>query len=342
MLGLASYVYLKFVNARNRRFDDGRSAAHELGGRTVSIGNITTGGTGKTPLVIKTAELLAGRGKRVCVLTRGYGRRNAKSRVLVSDGRSILADAATAGDEPLEMAMRLTGKAIVISDPNRVDAAKWATETYGANAFVLDDAFQHRHAKRDVDIACIDALNPFGGGRLLPAGRLREPLENLRRATAIVVTRANLVETQIVSDIKFQIAAAAPGVPVYTATTKMKALTELSSFIGGDKAAPTDYSSIANRKAFAFCGLGNPRAFFEQLRRDNFELSGEATFADHYCYSKKDVAKLEKMAAQSGGSFLLTTAKDAVRLAGLNVEMPCFVVEVAVTLNDENAFAAMI
>src|SRR5690242_13389671 len=184
-------LYSQIGNIRNALYDLGVLRSYSLGAMTVSIGNITTGGTGKTPLVAHVAELLADAGEKVCILSRGYGRRDPSSRVLVSNWEEVIADAAQAGDEPFELAIRLLGKAIVVSDANRVAAASWAKATFGITAFVLDDAFQHRRAQRDLDIVCVDSTNPFGeakGTRAL----VREPFANISRADAIVLTRCDL------------------------------------------------------------------------------------------------------------------------------------------------------
>ena len=203
MLTPLGWLYGRIADLRNALYDRGVLRSHPLAARTISIGNITTGGTGKTPLVAHVAEILAERGEKVCILTRGYGRENPKDRVLVSDGVNVLADAKQGGDEPVELARKLLGKAVVVADADRVSAAKWAKEKFGVTAFVLDDGFQHRRAERDVDIICIDATNPFGGGKMLPAGRLREPLHNLERADAVVITSADMVEN--ISDLKSEI-----------------------------------------------------------------------------------------------------------------------------------------
>ena len=212
------WIYGKIADVRNARFDSGKLASRDLGARTISIGNITTGGTGKTPLVILTCQMLAARGKRVCVLTRGYGRKDAGTRVVVSNGKRLMADPIAAGDEPVEIATRLLGKAVVVADADRVAAAEWAKGEFGVTTFVLDDGFQHRHAKRDVDIVCIDALEPFGRGKMLPFGRLREPLPNLKRADAVVITRANLVND--VEAIKAEIRKYNSDCRIFTAGTR--------------------------------------------------------------------------------------------------------------------------
>src|SRR6188474_3451059 len=156
MLSLLGRIYAKIADLRNKLYDTGVFESAHLRAHTVSIGNITTGGTGKTPLVAYVAEVLARRGEKVCILTRGYGRANPGERVLVSDGQEILADPINAGDEPYELAQRLRGKALIIADADRRSAAEWAIRKFNVTAFVLDDGFQHRKVKRDVDIVCID------------------------------------------------------------------------------------------------------------------------------------------------------------------------------------------
>ncbi len=278
MLALLAYMYGKIVGLRNRLYDTGALDTFDLGARTISIGNITTGGTGKTPLVAHVAALLADCGEKVCILTRGYGRTDPKKRVLVSDGENVLVDAATGGDEPVELAQKLCGKhVIVVADADRVRAAEWAKQKFGVTAFVLDDGFQHRRAKRNVDIVCIDATDPFGGGQMLPAGRLREPLENLNRADLIVITRSDLVED--ISDLRSEISNYAFGTPIFECRTVIPGLSTLE----GTEA------EFQDEPVFAFCGLGNPESFFEQIRRADVQLTGTTTFADHHRYSQKDI-----------------------------------------------------
>ncbi|MBX7056109.1 MAG: tetraacyldisaccharide 4'-kinase [Pyrinomonadaceae bacterium] len=338
------WIYGKIADIRNARFDRGRLASSDLGARTISIGNITAGGTGKTPLVILVCQLLAGRGKRVCVLTRGHGRKDVRSRVVVSNGKRVMANAVTAGDEPVEIATRLLGKAVVVADADRVGAAEWAKGEFGVTTFVLDDGFQHRYAKRDVDIVCIDALEPFGRGKMLPFGRLREPLHNLRRANAVIITRANLVSD--VEAIKAEIRKHNPDCRIFVAGTRTADVQLLGKFI--DPLAPehsdadNDLRHVAHATAFAFCGIGNPKSFFDQLRKENYQLAGTHEFADHHKYDQNDADKVIALARTAGAGFLLTTAKDAVKLAGLHFSLPCFVLISDVVLDDRESFAAML
>jgi tetraacyldisaccharide 4'-kinase len=340
-----SSIYGKFADLRNTLYDRGVFKSYDLGARTISVGNITTGGTGKTPLVILVSRILAARGKRVCILTRGYGRANPGKRVLVSNGKEVLVDARTGGDEPLEMARKLLGRAIVVADADRVGAATWAKEEFGVTTFVLDDGFQHRRVKRDLDIICIDATDPFGGGKMLPSGRLREPLVNLKRAGIIVITRANLAEN--LNEVRTSIAEYVPDRPIFAASTQMGPMMLLEKFLAYDVNADRpaenfDYSKLANTKAFAFCGIGNPDSFFGQMKKDNFDIAGTRKFNDHHRYTEKEMEHLCSAATSSGAGYLLTTGKDAVKLAGLKCELPCFVLEAMTVIDDEERFATLL
>lgn len=329
-------LYSAIIKARNALYEKGLLKSFSLGVPTVSIGNMTVGGTGKTPLVAFVAEVLAAQGEKVCILTRGYGRENAKRRVLVSDGEQVLAEAKKAGDEPFELAQKLLGKAVVVADANRVAAGNWAREKFGVTAFVLDDAFQHRKIRRDLDIVLVDATNPFGNGKLLPSGILREPLSNLKRADAIVITRANLVNN--LDNLKSQISDFSQNCPIFVSENKISELINLEEF-------PTKTKGKGQRtkdKALAFCALGNPHNFFEQLRREDFDLVSTETFPDHHFYTPKDIAKIEKKAKESGAKILLTTAKDAVKLKDLDFSLPCFVVKSELVFDDESGFRNLI
>ena len=323
-------IYGKLADVRNALYERGVIDRFYLGARTISVGNITAGGTGKTPLVAYVAEVLAKRGEKVCILTRGYKRANEKRRVLVSDGEKVLADFREAGDEPVELAQKLLGKAIVIADADRVAAAEWAKRKFGITAFVLDDGFQHRRAKRDVDIVCIDATDPFGGGKILPAGRLREPIDNLARADAVVITRADLVED--ISNLKFEISELSPDAKVFEAAN------EFQRSAGNDPKR----ENLKKQQALAFCGIGNPDNFFESLNRGDFSIAATRAFSDHHAYTQADIEQLEKLAHESGAGILLTTGKDAVKLSDLKFEIPFAVVEIEVRLDDRKAFAAML
>ena len=338
-----SWLYGAISNFRNSLYQKGVIESHSLGAPTISVGNITVGGTGKTPLVAFIAEILAEKGEKICIISRGYKRQNPSQQVLVSDGEKILTDANTAGDEPFELARKLLGKAIVIADANRVEAAKWAREKFNISAFVLDDAFQHIRAERDLDIVMIDATNPFGNAKTLPFGILREPLENLKRAGLIVISRANLVNESQISNLKSQISNYTD-CPIFTAENKISEIVELKNFNAArhQQKLGTWNLKLGTKKALAFCALGNPENFYQQLEQEGFQLIARKTFPDHHFYTQSDIKIIETEARKSNIEILLTTAKDAVKLAQLKFEMSCFVVENKIIFNDEKKLREII
>ncbi|MDQ3800806.1 MAG: tetraacyldisaccharide 4'-kinase [Acidobacteriota bacterium] len=345
-------LYRAVARARNSLYEKGVFKSCSLGAPTVSIGNITVGGTGKTPLVARVAQILAGDGNRVCILTRGYKRENPGERVLVSDGEKILADVKKAGDEPFELACKLSGVSAVavIADRNRAGAGIWARENLGITAFVLDDAFQHRRVRRDLDIVCVDATNPFGNGKILPGGILREPLPNLKRADAIVITRANLVEAERIAELKRRLSQINPDGKIFVSENKISNLINLKEFPAkaqsGEGAESAAILTSGGRQAAsnyaAFCALGNPESFFEQLRREKFNLIFTRVFRDHHRYTQKDVDEMEREAAAGGAQIFLTTAKDAVKLKDLRFSVPCRVAEIELIFDDEKSFRNLI
>lgn len=333
-----SRLYGAIVNARNTLYKNGVFKTASLEVPVISIGNMTVGGTGKTPLVAFVSEILAEAGEKVCILTRGYGRKNPKQRILVSDGEKILTDAKSAGDEPFELATKLLGKAIVLADANRAEAGAWAREKFGITAFVLDDAFQHLPVKRDLDIVCIDATNPFGNKKLLPSGILREPLENLKRADAIVITRANLAKT--VLELTAEIEKYNSDCPIFIAENKISGLINLEDFFAkpSNLRQATKCEPPISAGFLAFCALGNPNNFFGQLRQENYNLVATHIFPDHLFYTQRDVATIIKKANESGAEILATTAKDAVKLKDLTFDLPCYVVESEMIFDKTNDF----
>ncbi len=333
------YLYGAITNVRNALYEKGFFKSFSLGAPTISIGNITVGGTGKTPLVAFVAEILAEKGEKVCILTRGYKRENPDKRIVVSDGEKILADVKQSGDEPFELAKKLLGKAIVIADKNRAEAGIWAREKFGITAFVLDDGFQHLRVRRDLNIVCIDATDPFGNGKVLPGGILREPLQNLKRADAIVITRANLAKN--LENLKLQIPNLNRNCPIFVSNNRISDLIELKEFHAKAQRTKNKEQRTKDR-SLAFCGLGNPGNFFEQLQQDNFNLVSTEVFPDHHSYNQKDITKLELMAKQKNAEILLTTAKDGVKLGNLEFSKPCYVVENTPVFEDEQGFRKMI
>lgn len=328
-------LYAATMRARTALYRRGVLASFELGVPVISVGNITTGGTGKTPIVAWLAHALAREERlRVCILTRGYGRRNIRERVLVSDGASLLADAEKGGDEPRLLAEMLRGAAAVVSDRDRVAAARWARKNLGSEIFVLDDGFQHLRVKRALDIVTVDAANPWGGGRLLPGGRLREPPGALKRADLIIITRSE--QAVDINSLKREVERYSSKQNVFISRTRTRAVRPLAH---KERAVTSPASSY---RVAAFCALGNGQAFFNHLSRTGFDLTYTRAFTDHHSYIQSDIERVVREAKASGAEALLTTAKDAVKLRSIRFDIPCFVVEIEFEFEDERTLRRML
>lgn len=329
-----SAIYSVVTRARLTGYQRGWFSVAKLAAPVISVGNLTTGGTGKTPLVewvcIAVARETA---KRVCVLTRGYGRANPQSQVVVSDGNRLLASVREAGDEPYLLAQNLVGTAAVISNPDRHAAGEWAIKNLGSEVFILDDGFQHLRLWRDLDIVTIDATNPWGGGTLLPYGRLREPRAGLSRADCIVVTRTEQVQDRV--SLTESVQRLAGAVPVFTSRMMTSGIRMLS----GDN---VNKESLLTQPLAAFCGVGNPESFFNQLRQEGCTPVFTRAFADHHNYVQADLNRLNKEAKDHGASGLITTSKDALKLTSLELELPCYVLEIKISIADDERLVKMI
>lgn len=330
-----SSLYGAAMKARRALYSSGRLRVQELGAPVISVGNLTLGGTGKTPLVEWIAQELAKAGMRVCILTRGYGRTNPTTRIIVSDGKEILADAAAAGDEPLLLAENLKGQAAVISDPDRVAAAAWALKNLPAEIFLLDDGFQHLRVARNLNILTIDATNPWGNGKLLPAGILRESPAELARADCIVITRAD--DPNSTEGLRREISKQSKQVPIFSSRMKLAGLRPIHPV--KTLVSPEE---IKTSRIAAFCGLGNPESFFSLLRRNGYQLVHTKVFRDHYRYEQTDVDDLARAAITHRAQLLLTTAKDEVKLRSLVFQLPCYSADIAIDIEDEDNFRALV
>jgi len=325
-----SIAYGAGVRLRNSLYRKGILKSFDIGAPVISIGNLTTGGTGKTPLVEFVASQLAAEGRKVCVLTRGY-RRQSTGRVVVSDYTQIRTDVNAAGDEALLLAERLRGQAAVIADANRVTAARWAIENLQSDTFILDDAFQHQRIRRDLNILTVDATNAWGKRRLLPTGILREPISELTRADCVVITRAN--QSTHLDQLRAEITQASPGTRIFTSHMQPQAVRPL-------KTAGDSGESLMNQAApvAAFCGIANPFSFFSLIHREGLTLCYTRAFADHHDYLQRDIDRFIKDAIVYGAEAILTTAKDAVKLGNLDFAIPCYVMDIAIEVDDPQAF----
>jgi tetraacyldisaccharide 4'-kinase len=307
----------------------------------ISVGNLTAGGTGKTPLVEWVCRAIGKtgahedtrEGKRVCVLTRGYGRDNPRMQVVVSNGTEVLTGEREAGDEPFLLARKLLGTAAVIANGNRVAAGEWAIESLKTEVLVLDDGFQHLRLARDLDIVTIDATNPWGGGSLLPYGRLREPRAGLSRADCVVITRTDQVED--LASIKATVARLAGAAPVFTSQMVTSEVHQLDG-------QNVDKKNLFSQRLGAFCGVGNPESFFNHLRREGCEPSFTRAFADHHNYRQSQLDALVKEAAAGGAEGLITTAKDVAKLLTFNLGLPCYVLDIQISIDEEDRLVGLL
>lgn len=337
-------LYGAVVRARLALYRTGILPTHKLDAPVLSVGNITTGGTGKTPLVDALARLVAGEGRRVCILTRGYGRADARRRVVVSDGVQLLASAREGGDEPRLLAEQLLGVAAVISDADRVAAARWAQANLHSDAFILDDGFQHLRLARDLDIVTIDATAPWGGGYLLPRGHLREPPEELRRADAVVITRAEAAVN--LASLRQELAQLCGGrLVVSEARVRTVRVRRLDNAAGESQSRTStegESPELIAQPVAAVCAIGNPQAFFTHLRRNHYTLSYTRAFPDHHAYTQDEMNAVARAAGECGARALLTTAKDGVKLRGLHSALPVYVIDIKMEFDDESVWLGMV
>lgn len=329
-------IYEALTRVRLALYRAGALHVERIERPVISVGNITVGGSGKTPLVAWLARAVAREDQRVCILTRGYGRIDARRRVVVSDGGRVLSDARTGGDEPRLLAEQLLRLAAVISDADRVAAARWAIANLDSQVFILDDGFQHLRLARDLNILTLDATDPFGGNQLLPAGRLREPVRELARADCIVITRAEL--TSDLKELCEEVRRLSNGRPVFVARTKIIGLKTLRPSASN----VDEMSTMRNQRIGAFCALGNPQAFFTQLHAEGYDVGYTRAFRDHHIYTQHDLDTCGREASQRGARALITTAKDAVKLNALSSPLPCFVLEIELAFDEEAALLDLV
>jgi tetraacyldisaccharide 4'-kinase len=294
----------------------------KLPGKVISIGNITLGGTGKTPATIALAREAKRRGLMPCVLTRGY-KGIEKGPCFVSKGEGPLLDEYHAGDEAVLMSEKLKDVPVV-KGKDRYEAGMFALGSLSASSipdlFVLDDGFQHWRLFRDKDVLLIDGINPFGNRRLLPIGSLREPVNATARADVIVITKTGkngIRDRQDMDGIREEDLLAElrkynRNAPIFFADHKP------AVFTGTDGGTfPLEWAK--NRKIFGFCGIGNPRSFKETLILTGVDLKGFIGFGDHHRYTKNDIGSIITNATKSGADWIVTTEKDIMRLRGMDL-----------------------
>ena len=316
-----SAIYGHVARWRRAWYERHPDARRRLSCPVVSVGNLSVGGSGKTPVVAAIARVLHDLGERPAVLSRGYGRRRAADGVVVvSDGRQVLASVHDSGDEPQWLAQSLPGTPVLVA-AERYLAGRLA-EQLGATVLLLDDGYQHLQLARDVDLLLVSPGDVED--RVLPAGRLREPLGAARAADALLVEADEGTAGRL---------ADALGVPtVFTAARRYHPLQPLG-------AAPVP----AVRRVVAAAGIARPSRFFTALREQGYDVAAELPFRDHHWFTPRDVARIAAAARESGAEAVITTAKDAVRLAPVlprDTEVPWAVLPMDVAFGDVPRLAA--
>ena len=312
-----SVLYGAVVRLRIGAYRSGLLRPKRLNALVISVGNLTVGGTGKTPLVAWLAEQFSAAGQKTAILSRGYRPLAPRARAMDPGLREGW------NDEAALLNNRLKGSVEMGVSADRFAKGK-ELENRGIACFLLDDGFQHVQLDRDVDIVLLDATRPFGGGQLLPAGRLREPVSALRRADIIVITRAEHSPA-----IEARVRRFTPA-PIFYGQTGLLGIETYSAPLG--RSGPSD---PVRKGYYAFCGIGNPQAFFADLRRWGIALAGQAVFRDHPAYTERDISHLEARAAVCGADALLCTEKDTYDLLPLHSErMPILFCKIALRFTD--------
>lgn len=289
---LFSIPYRMIVDLRNCAFDRGWCKTHQVRVPVISVGNLTLGGTGKTPFVAWLSKWLIDQNISPAIVSRGYkqghGERN---------------------DEAMELAEKLPGVPHV-QNPNRTQAVETAIKQYAVEAIVLDDGFQHRRLARDLDVVLIDAMEPFGFEYMFPRGTLREPLSSLRRADAVALTRVDRISAERLTELKNRVQSIAPHVAWLE-------LAYRTAFLTGCEGDTVSIETFHDACVFGFCGIGNPENFARTLNEEPWHVQQCEEYPDHYHYTQADSERLSKQAASSGATVVLCTHKDLVKIRSL-------------------------
>ncbi len=317
LLGILSVPYGSVMRLRALAYRTGWLPTRRLPKPVISVGNLTAGGTGKTPLVAIIARYYIDRGKKVVVLSRGYGGTSEKNPAIVADGKNILMMPEEAGDGPFMLAKKIRGLMVVVG-ADRYRSGIFAMERLAPDLFILDDGFQHLRLHRDLNILLMDHTRPLGNGSVLPAGLLREPRTATGRADLLIFTRC----------VKDADKIHLHGVPV------CHAFHELAGFVPLQESEKDNVPDISVLKGVAFAGIADPDSFFSMLRGAGLDIKAEIRFPDHCGYGAGEIDEILKKCESVDGEYLITTEKDSVKLkpglqklgriyaAGLDVRIP--------------------
>lgn len=299
-----SLFYRLIINFRNWLYDHKILKETVLPCPVISVGNITVGGTGKTPCVIMLAHMLQKNGFKPAVLSRGYGGKSKNPVNIISDGHKMLLDSETAGDEPFLIAHALKGIP-VITGAKRIVTGQTAIDKFGSDVLICDDAMQHRQIFRDINLVLLDHQSLRKKNYMLPRGRLREPIAGLDRSSAFVLTRTNEREQANNTIKKF---VRNKNIPIFMSIHKPK------DMVKGDYSAPRPISELLRKNICAFCGIAKPDSFKNTLLAAGAQVLSFDIFPDHHHYNKNELEKIKARFIDCRADYLVTTEKDAVRL----------------------------
>ncbi|PIS28775.1 MAG: tetraacyldisaccharide 4'-kinase [Candidatus Marinimicrobia bacterium CG08_land_8_20_14_0_20_45_22] len=318
-----SLIYSGVMSLRNWMFDREIPHATAFSVSVISVGNITAGGTGKTPFVIALTQLLTKNGHRVGVISRGYGRKSKMQEIVAPTEKSSM-NPDFSGDEPFLIAQKCPG-AVVIVDADRVKAAETAVRQFSCSVLVADDAFQHRHLHRDLDIVLWDGFDVPQRSAVIPAGRLREKMSGIRRASMLVFTKNQNVPESSHNFLR----KIAPNVPQFTAPLTIEKIYRFNN------RSEVDHLNLNNKTVLAFCGIGNPEQFFQTIDSFHPKVTIQRSFGDHFRYQSRTIAALLDQFHRERCDYLITTEKDAVNLTSVSPKIPnLLILEIGLDINE--------
>jgi tetraacyldisaccharide 4'-kinase len=341
-----SIVYGGLIKLREALYKKGILQSKRLPCPVVSIGNITVGGTGKTPMTVYVAELIRRFGYKVAIVSRGYKGKAEKTGGIVYDGRVICMEPDQAGDEPFMMAKRLRSVPVIVGK-DRFKAGMLAVKEFKPDVVLLDDGFQHLRLYRDIDLVLLDFNSPFGNGNLLPRGILREPASSLSRADALILTRSDSVPGSIKAKLLDRLMYLSQKRSVYVTFHTpyiFKVVTAAGDIENSalSKSQDWDSENIKGRKVFAFSGIARNEDFKHTVESFGCDVSGFAGFQDHHTYSDEDINTILRSAKDAGAEIVCTTEKDYARM-GHRKSWPIDLVIIGIEIafgDDEAAFNA--
>lgn len=323
LLRFFSFFYALGSRLKNWLYDSRKLRPQKVNAFVISVGNLTTGGVGKTPVVAQIATYLTEKGEKVAIVSRGYGGKLSGINV-ISDGEQIFFEADKAGDEPRWLAENT--KAVVITSKSRFKGAEFAISKFGATKIILDDGFQHRKLHRDLDIVLVDSEMGFGNENLLPAGPLREGLEAFDRIDKLVVVSKNIDHTRAEKYAKIM------GKKLKKETFVCYSEPDIAYNILN----PQEHL-VKAEKVLAFSAIGQPKQFYQFL--SDYNVVKTVDFDDHHNYTNADVEKLQQICIESDVKILVTTEKDAAKLVNLGFSLKVFALKLRTNLDVGNLFS---